>query len=42
MCGCCMPKHFVAMTCNSKLHAILWHVMSVKLNIAKKIAGLEK
>ena len=39
-----MPKqHFIAMVCNSKLHAmILWCVMSVKLNIAKKIAGLEK
>ena len=36
-----MPKqHFIAMTC--KLHAmILWRVMSVNLNIAKKIAVLE-
>ena len=44
MCGCYIPKqHFIAMACDSKLHAmILWHVMSVKLNIAKKIAGLEK
>ena len=41
MCGCHMPKqHFIAMTC--KLHAmILWRVMSVNLNIAKKIAVLE-
>ena len=44
MCGCCTPKqHFIAMACNSKLNAItLWYTMSVKLNIAKKIAGLKK
>ena len=44
MCGCRTPKqHFIAMACDSELHAmIIWHVMSVKLNIAKKIAGLEK
>ena len=29
------------MSCNSKLPVTLWRVMSVKLNIAKKIAGLE-
>ena len=38
-----MPKqHFIAIACDSKLHAmILWNVMSMKLNVAKKIAGLE-
>ena len=33
---------FFAMLCNSKLHAIiLWCVISMKLNICQKIAGLE-
>ena len=43
MCGCRMPKqHFIAMVCDCKLHSmILWCVMSVKLNVAKEIAGLE-
>ena len=32
----------VIKTCSSKLHAIiLWPVISVKLNIVKKITGLE-
>ena len=35
-------KTFIAMACDSKLHVmILWCVMSMKLNFAKKIAGLE-
>ena len=30
------------MACDSKLHTIiLWHVISVKLNIGQKIPGLE-
>ena len=30
------------MACNSKSHVImLWHVISMKLNIGKKITGLE-
>ena len=39
MCGCRMPKqYFIAVVCDSKLHAIiLWHVISMKLNIGKKI-----
>ena len=39
-----MPKqHFIAMACDSNLHAMkLWRVVSVKFNIAKKIAGLAK
>ena len=38
-----MPKHFIDMACDSKLRTmIIWCVMSVKLNITKKIAGLEK
>ena len=37
-----MPKqHFIAMVCDSKLPAMIWHGMSMKLNIAKKTAGLE-
>ena len=33
---------FIAIACDSKVHAmILRHVMSMKLNFAKKIAGLE-
>ena len=38
-----MPKQqFIAMACNSKSHAImLWHEISVKLNIGKKITRLE-
>ena len=36
-----MPKqHFIAMTCKLRV-MILWHVMSMNLNIAKKIAVLE-
>ena len=45
------PTHVVAAhqknilyfkTCDSKLHTMIsWHVMSMKLNIGKKIAGLE-
>ena len=34
-------QHFIVMVCDSKLLAILWHVTSVKLNIGKKITGLE-
>ena len=43
MCGHCIPKqHFSAIVCNSKSHAIiLWHLISIKLNIGKKITGLE-
>ena len=43
MCGYCMPKQcFIAMTCNSISHTIiLWHVINMKLNIGKKITGLE-
>ena len=34
--------HFIARGCDFKSHTIiLWRVMSVKLNIGKKIAGLE-
>ena len=34
---------FIAMACDAKLHAmILWCVISMNLNIANKIAGLEK
>ena len=38
-----MPKQrFADMAWDSKSHAIiLWHVVSVKLNIGKKITGLE-
>ena len=37
-----MPKHFIAMTSDSKLHVIiLWRVMSMELNIGNKKAGLE-
>ena len=37
-----MPKqHFTAMACNSKPHAILWYVISAKLNIGKKITEIE-
>ena len=41
--GCRPPKQrFTAMAYDSKLHAILlWHVISVKLNIGKKITRLE-
>ena len=43
MCGCHTRKqHFIAMMCDSKSHTIiLGCVISVKLNIGKKIAGLE-
>ena len=43
MCGCCMPKqHFIALACNSELHTIIiWCVISVRLNIGKKITRLE-
>ena len=42
MYGCHMPKQSViAMVCDSKLHAILWCVINMKLNIGKKITGLE-
>ena len=35
-------QHFIVMACDSKLLAIiLWHVISAKLNIGKKITGLE-
>ena len=38
MYGCCMPKQcFVAMACHPKLHVIIWHMISVKLNNGKKI-----
>ena len=37
-----MPKHFIAMTSDSKLHVIiLWRMMSMELNIGNKKAGLE-
>ena len=37
MCGCSTPKQcFIAMTCDSKSHTIIWFVVSVKLNICKK------
>ena len=41
MCDCHMPKHFLAMACNSKSHVIviMWHVINMKLNIGKKITG---
>ena len=33
---------FIAMACNSKSHnIILWHVISKKMSIGKKIIGLE-
>ena len=39
---CRMPEqHFIAMACDSKLHIQICHVISVKLNIGKKITGLE-
>ena len=43
MCDCHLPKqHFVALVCDSKSRTIiLWHVIGVKLNIVKKITGLE-
>ena len=43
-CGCRSAKQsLIAMACDSKLHAItLWRVISVKLNIGKKITGSEK
>ena len=43
MSGDRMPKQCcIAMASDSKLHAIiLWHVISVKLNIGKKITGLK-
>ena len=41
--GCCTPKQrFIVMACNRKLHAIIsWCEISIKLNIGKKITGLE-
>ena len=38
-----MPKQcFIAMACDSKSHTIvIWHVIDTKLNIGKKITGLE-
>ena len=41
--GCHIPKQCcIAMVCNSKLQTlILWSVISVKLNIGKKITGIE-
>ena len=43
MCDCHLPKqHFVALVCDSKSRTVmLWHVIGVKLNIVKKITGLE-
>ena len=43
MCSCDTPKQcFVAMAYDSKSHTmILWPVISIKLNIGKKIAGIE-
>ena len=36
-----MPKQrFMAMTCDSKSRAILWSIISVKLNIGWKITEL--
>ena len=38
---CCMPKqHFIAKAGDLELHAIIWHVITMKLNIVKKITGL--
>ena len=35
-------QNFIAMACDSKLDAIiLWPVITVKLNVHEKIAGLE-
>ena len=37
-----MPKQrFITMACYSKLHAMLWRLISVKLNISEKITELE-
>ena len=32
---------FFAVACDSKSHAMIWRVMTVELNIGKKITGLE-
>ena len=40
MCGCRLPKCFIAITCNFKWHAILWSVISVKLHSVWKITRL--
>ena len=34
-------QHFIAMACDSKLYIQISHVISMKLNIGKKITGLE-
>lgn len=36
-----LKQHFIAPVCDAKSHTILWRVMSMKLNIGKKTAGLE-
>ena len=37
MCGCLMPKQHLVALCDFKLYTmLLWHVISVKLNIKKK------
>ena len=36
-----MPKHFIAMVGNSKLHAIILCVINIKLIIGKKTTALE-
>ena len=43
MCGFHMPKqHFTAMVHDSNSHTlILWHVISMILNIGKKLTGIE-
>ena len=42
MCGCHTPKQrFIAMLCDSKTYAIIWHEISLKLSISKKIRGSE-
>ena len=43
MCGCRTPKQrSVVIVCDLELHTtILWRVISMKLNIDKKITGLE-
>ena len=36
-----LKQHFIAPVCDAKSHTILRRVMSMKLNIGKKTAGLE-
>ena len=42
MCGCRIPKRFIAMAYDSKSHVIiLWCKISMKLSIGEKLTGLE-